>query len=93
MSMQRVQLLLEPTQRKKLAKLAQKRGKSVSEITRQAIDIGLEQLERNDQQERLIAILNEAKSLRNSMPVINLDVVTDIHLIHEERDNGISGHH
>jgi hypothetical protein len=38
MTMQRVQMLLEPVQRRKLAALSQAQGKSIAEITRLAID-------------------------------------------------------
>ena len=44
MTMQRVQMLLEPRQKRKLAELAKAQGKSIAEVTRQAIDAGLEKL-------------------------------------------------
>ena len=48
MTMQRVQMLLEPQQRRKLAELAKTQGKSIAEVTRQAIDMGLAQMAQDD---------------------------------------------
>jgi hypothetical protein len=87
MTMERVQMLLEPRQRRKLAELAQAQGKSVAEITRQAIDAGLETLSTHERQERLLAALEAARKLRESMPMLDIDVVADIHQMREERDN------
>ena len=88
MTMQRVQMLLEPRQRRKLAELAHSQGKSIAEITRQAIDAGLEKLSENDQRDRMVAALEAARQLRESMPMLNVDVVADIHQMREERDDG-----
>lgn len=89
MALQRVQMLLEPQQRRKLAKLAKAQGKSVAEITRQAIDIGLEKLSANEQQEQMETALMAAAKLRDSMPMLNVDVVADLHLMREERDHDL----
>lgn len=43
--MYRAQILLDPRQRRKLEEIAQREGKSISAITRQAIDAGLKQME------------------------------------------------
>ncbi len=87
MAMQRVQMLLEPRQRRKLAELAKAQKKSVAEITRNAIDLGLEQIEMNDRQARLLAALEAARKLRDSMPMLDVDVVADLNQMREERDN------
>ena len=87
MTMQRVQMLLEPKQRRKLAELAKAQGKSIAEITRQAIDVGLEHLGAVEQRQRMFAALEAARKLRDSMPVLNVDVVADLHQMREERDN------
>jgi predicted transcriptional regulator len=89
MSMQRVQMLLEPEQRKKLAALARAQGKSIAEITRQAIDAGLEKLAQDEQQVRMKAALKAAQQLRDSMPRLSVDAVTDLHQIREEHDNDL----
>ncbi len=90
MAMQRVQMLLEPEQRKKLAALAQAQGKSIAEITRLAIDAGLEKLTQNDQQVRMTAVLKAAQQLRDSMPMLAIDVIADLQQMREERDNELS---
>ena len=87
MTMQRVQMLLEPRQRRKLAELAKAQGKSVAEVTRLAIDAGLETLNTQEQHARLLAALEAARKLRDSMPMLDIDVVADIHQMREERDN------
>ncbi len=91
MTMQRVQMLLEPRQRRKLAELAKAQGKSIAEVTRQAIDAGLEKLGANEQRERMFAALEAARKLRDSMPMIHVDVVADLHQMREERDNELFG--
>ena len=87
MAMQRVQMLLEPKQRRKLAELAKAQGKSVAEITRQAIDAGLEKLSAIEQRERMLAALEAARVFRDSMPMLDIDVVADIRQMREERDD------
>lgn len=87
MTMQRVQMLLEPKQRRKLAELAKMQGKSIAEITRQAIDVGLAQMMRDDPQARMLAALEAARQLRESMLLIDVDLVAELHQMREERDN------
>jgi predicted DNA-binding protein len=89
--MQRVQMLLEPRQRAKLAELAKAQGKSIAEITRQAIDAGLEQLSAMGQGQRMLTALEDARKLRDSMPMLEIDVVADLHQMREERDNELAG--
>jgi hypothetical protein len=92
MTMERVQMLLEPRQRRKLAELAKAQGKSVAEVTRQAIDMGLAQIARDDPQTRMYAALEAARQLRESMRQRNggpleINVVEDIRQMREERDD------
>ena len=91
MVMQRVQMLLEPEQRRKLAELAKTQGKSIAEITRQAIDVGLAQMAQDDPQARMLAALEAARELRESMrqhngKPLDVNVVEDIRQMREERD-------
>jgi hypothetical protein len=90
MTLQRVQMLLEPRQRKKLAELAKVHGKSVAEITRQAIDAGLEKLSLGEESQRLFNALEAARKLRDSMPILNLDTVNELHQVREERANDLT---
>ena len=89
MTMQRVQMLLEPGQRKKLAALARAQGKSIAEITRQAIDVGLEKLAQEEQQVRMSSALKAAQQLRDSMPMLPVDSLADLHQMREERDHDL----
>ena len=89
MAMQRVQMLLESEQRKKLAALAKAQGKSIAEITRLAIDAGLEKLAQNEQQMRMSAALKAAQQLRDSMPALTIDVAAELHQMREERDHDL----
>ena len=91
MTLERVQMLLEPRQRRKLAELAKAQGKSIAEVTRTAIDKGLEQMTQDDPQARMFAVLETARRLRESMhqrngQSLNIDVVEDIRQMREERD-------
>lgn len=91
MAMERVQMLLEPRQRRMLAKLAKAQGKSVAEVTRQAIELGLEQMAKEDPQARLRAALEAAQQLRHSMrqrngQPLDINIVEDIRQMREERD-------
>jgi hypothetical protein len=90
MTLQRVQMLLEPEQRKKLEKLARLQGKSIAEVTRQAIDIGLEKLNVDERREQMLAALEAAQKLRESMPLIDVDIVADLHQMREERDDALT---
>lgn len=87
MTMERIQMLLQPEQRRKLVEIAQAQGKSVAEITRQAIDAGLEQMAQNSYRAQMRAALDAAQRLRESMPMLDIDVAADIRQIREERDD------
>jgi len=82
-------MLLEPEQRKKLAALAKAQGKSIAEVTRLAIDAGLEKLTQDEQQVRMSAALKAAQQLRDSMATLKIDVVADLHQMREERDHDL----
>ena len=92
MAMQRVQMLLEPQQRRRLAELAEAQGKSVAEVTRMAIDAGLEELSRSDQRSRMLAALDAARTLRESMPMLDIEIIEDLRQMREERDHGLLNH-
>jgi hypothetical protein len=87
---QRVQMLLEPAQRQALTEIAYRQGKSVAEVTRQAINLGLNAMTQEDEIVKRRLALKSARRLRQSMPVLNLDVIGDLQKIHEERDERIN---
>ena len=90
MTLQRVQMLLEPLQHRKLVKLAKLRGKSVAEVTRQVIDMGLEQMAVSEQQERMLKTLEEARLLRESMPLYDTDLTAELQQMRQERDDDLA---
>jgi hypothetical protein len=85
----RVQILLEPSQRKALSKIARQQGKSVAEVTRQAINLGLIAMTQEDEIVKRQFALESARQMRQSMPLLSVDVVGDLHKIHEDRDEQI----
>jgi hypothetical protein len=91
MAKERVQMLLEPGQRRKLAELAKAQGTSIAEVTRLAIDAGLEQIVQKDTRSRMLSALEAAGRLRESMrkrtgEPLHVDVVEDIRRMREDRD-------
>lgn len=90
MTLKRVQMLLEPKQHRKLVEFAHAQGKSVAEITRLAIDIGLEKLSDQEKRERMQAVLGAMRALRDSQPRLNIEIVADLHQMRAERDNELA---
>jgi hypothetical protein len=86
----RVQMLLEPSQRKALSEIAHRQGKSVAEVTRQAINVGLKVMSQEDEIVKRQLALESARQLRQSMPVLNIDIVGDLQKMHEVRDEQIT---
>lgn len=67
--MYRAQILLKPEQRRRLEEIAQREGRSISSVTRQAIDAGLATLE-NDAElwEKRTRILSDLRARRQKQP-------------------------
>ena len=88
---QRVQVVLEPGQYALLAQLAREQGRSVADVTREAIELGLEQLAERDALERRARALRRADELagriqcRTGKP-LDIDVAEDLSRLREERD-------
>jgi hypothetical protein len=95
-TLRRVQMLLEPKQHALLAQLAKKQGRSVADITREAIAIGLMQLAEQDVLARRAQALKSADDLaeriqaRTGRP-LDIDVIEDLRRVREERDEQIGG--
>ena len=85
---ERVQVLLDPAQRQRLRAIARRRGVGVSAVTRAAVSIGLQNLEESDEFDLRERALREARELRLSMPVLEVDVVRDIGRMREDRHVG-----
>ncbi|HEX9596260.1 MAG TPA: hypothetical protein VF982_05220 [Anaerolineales bacterium] len=67
--MYRAQILLEPQQRRKLEEIARREGRSISAVTRQVIDAGLETLENEAETwAKRARVLSELKAIREKQP-------------------------
>ena len=67
--MYRAQILLDPKQRRKLEEIARREGRSISAVTRQVIDAGLETLENEAETwAKRARVLSELKAIREKQP-------------------------
>ena len=68
-TMVRAQLLLTPAQRERLERLARREERTLSDLTRRALDIGLDALERHGEEElrRQQQILAELRCVREQV--------------------------
>jgi hypothetical protein len=87
---ERVQMLLEPEQRRSLEEIARRKSLSVAEATRQAIELGLAVLESEDLYPRWKAWFTQARKDREMMPMLNVDLVEDLRQMREERDDRLT---
>jgi hypothetical protein len=89
--LKRVQMLLEPQQHARLAQLARSQGKSVADVTRQAIELGLAQLAEEDLLSRRARALKRADQIAARMHARGgtrreVDVTEGLRRLREERD-------
>lgn len=88
----RFQLLWHKRQRAALTRLAKARGLTLTEITRQAIELGIRELEQDNKFTRRADALERADKLReeilarNGGQPLDIDPVEDLRKIREERD-------
>ena len=76
--MERYQVLLEPEQKERIQRIAERQRRSAASVLRHALDIGLDALEgRGDVWERRMEILTKSRQRVKSMPLIDLDLVND----------------
>jgi hypothetical protein len=87
---ERVQMLLEPDQRRSLAEIARRKGLSIAETTRQAIELGLDVLQSEEEFSRWKAWLVQARKAREIMPMVNADPVEDLRQMREELDDRLA---
>lgn len=83
--MYRAQILLEPDQHRRLAEIAQREGRSISDITRRLIKIGLATLEGDEilWQQRIIA-LEQLRQIREGTTYYTGDLIAESR---EERED------
>ncbi|NCP16686.1 ribbon-helix-helix protein, CopG family [bacterium] len=89
----RAQILLEPEQHKKLAEIAARENRSVSDVVREAVaEYVVAQEKRRDEQKEVFARIRQlhARILeRRGGKPIEIDTVELINQMREERDNEI----
>ncbi len=69
--MYRAQILLDPRQRRRLEEIARREGKSISAVTRQVIDAGLESIESEAELwKKRARLLSELRQQREKQPFI-----------------------
>jgi hypothetical protein len=70
MNMYRMQILLEPEQRRRLEQIASREGRNLSDVARRALDIGLKALVEDAEEtwQRRIKIVEELRGLRSKQP-------------------------
>ncbi len=86
--MYRAQILLDPAQRRRLEEIARREGKSISAVTRQAIDAGLERIENEAELwKKRAELLSNLRALRQQQPLVYAgDLVNEAR--QERKDEG-----
>lgn len=74
--MHRTQLLLEAEQYRQVRQLAEARGRSVSDVVRELIDLGLRALE--DERRRRLRVLDELAALRRRQAAAPADLAAAV---------------
>jgi hypothetical protein len=94
-NLKRVQMLIRPEQQRSLNEIAVRQGKSVAEVTRKAIDLGLAVLVSQDEFIKRDQALKQAEELRKAMRKrrgrpLDIDVVADLRELREAHDDFVS---
>lgn len=79
-------MLLAPRQRRLLSEIAKREGRSVAEVTREMIDLGLRSLEEGDLLARRRAAMARIERLREGVTPFTIDADAGINRLREERD-------
>ncbi|HVP20862.1 MAG TPA: hypothetical protein VMS73_03275 [Anaerolineaceae bacterium] len=70
--MYRAQILLDPNQRRRLEEIARREGRSISAVTRQVIDAGLERIENEAELwKKRAELLSSLRTLRQEQPLVD----------------------
>jgi len=76
LTMERYQVLLDPQQKERVQRIAEKQRRSAASVLRQALDIGLDVLEgKRDVWERRLKILEKARQRVQNLPLIEIDLI------------------
>jgi len=87
--MYRAQILMDPAQRRRLEEIARREGRSISAVTRQVIDAGLERMENEAELwKKRAELLSSLRTLRQQQPWVDAgDLVNEARQEREdERD-------
>ncbi len=89
--MYRAQILLDPRQRRRLEEIARREGKSISAVTRQVIDAGLESIENEAEVwKRRARLLSELRQLRQKQAFVYAgDLVNEARQEREDEGNQV----
>jgi hypothetical protein len=83
----RAQILLEPEQHRTLSELAQREGRSISDLVRESVQVYLAERDRETQRERRLKALDALTEIRERIQarhgVLSVDLVAEMR---EERD-------
>jgi hypothetical protein len=83
----RAQILLEPEQHRTLSELAQREGRSISDLVRESIQVYLAERDREAQRERRMKALDALTEIRERIQaehgVLSVDLVAEMR---DERD-------
>ena len=92
--MYRAQILLDPKQRRRLEELAQREGRSISAVTRQVIDAGLERIESETELwKKRSLILSNVRIRRERQTVeYSVDLINEARQEREDERDSLWGH-
>jgi hypothetical protein len=86
--MYRAQILLDPNQRRRLEEIARREGRSISAVTRQVIDVGLERIENEAELwKKRSELLSSLRSLRGQQSLLYTgDLVNEVRQEREDEE-------
>lgn len=89
--MYRAQILLDPRQRRRLEEIARREGKSISAVTRQVIDAGLELIEdETELWKKRARLLDGLRQLREKQTLVyGGDLVNEARQEREDEENQV----
>jgi len=98
-TLDRFQLLWPKRQRAALTRIAKERGVTLNEITRQAIELGIHEMDheneftRHDRALEKLSQLRAQMRARNGGKPLDIDIAEDLRKMREERIEQLAGGH
>jgi hypothetical protein len=92
--MYRAQILLDPKQRRRLEELAQREGRSISAVTRQVIDAGLERIESETELWKKRSLILSKVRIRRERQAVDYgaDLINEARQEREDERDTLWGH-